>query len=168
MDFYGVSSLTKSQSTYGKQGSQSSQNSDDGAGGWRYLTVREGGKVYTYIVIGKNMRILIGETSDKETTDKDKKTANSNSDATGGVEKAGAGNNAASGSMDALPVSGQNGDKEEKIAKSDFLMDTSMLTLTGYYQNKMRETIKNLGETIGNDHSITAKASASTGKKPKE
>jgi hypothetical protein len=30
-------------------------------------------------------------------------------------------------------------------------MDTSMLTLTGYYQEKMRETIRQLGDSIGHD-----------------
>ncbi|MDF2500098.1 MAG: hypothetical protein K0Q77_812 [Anaerosporomusa subterranea] len=161
MDFHRVSAMTKNQATFGKQGSQSSQDTGDSAGGWKYLTVRQGGKVYTYIVIGKNMRILIGETADKKTDDKDKKTADGNNEAAAGAENTnGAGNNAAAGSMDRLAVNGQNGGKKEETAKPDFLMDTSMLTLTGYYQKKMRETIKNLGDTIGNDNALTVKKSA--------
>jgi hypothetical protein len=151
MNLYGISAMTKTQVAAGKQGSQSSQ-SDDSASGWKYLTVRQGGKIYTYIVIGKNMRILIGETADKKTDDKDQKTddkdqktADANSDATTGVEKANrVSNNAASG-MDALAASGQSGGKREGTANPDFLMDTSMFALTGYYQKKMRETIKDLG-----------------------
>ncbi|WP_156478612.1 hypothetical protein [Anaerosporomusa subterranea] len=153
--------MTKTQVAARRQGSQSSQDTGDSASGWKYLTVRQGGKVYTYIVIGKNMRILIGETSDKKTEDKDKKTADGNNDAAGEVENTnGASNNAVSDSMNGLAVNGQNGGRKEEIAKPDFLMDTRMLALTGYYQKKMRETIKNLGETIGSDNALTVKRSA--------
>jgi hypothetical protein len=166
MDFYGVSALTKTQVAVGKQSSQSSPETGDSAGGWKYLTVRQGGKIYTYIVIGKNMRILIGETSDEKTDDKDQKTADGNSDATTGVEKANrVSNNAASG-MDALAASGQNGGKKEGTANPDFLMDTSMFALTGYYQKKMRATIKDLGETSGN--AFTVKTNANAEKKPNQ
>ncbi|SDE41954.1 hypothetical protein [Sporomusa acidovorans] len=143
MSLQGVSAIA-GQTAYGKQG-QSSEKTDDNASGWRYLTVREGGRVYTYVVIGKNMRILIGEAPDEGNDQKDKKSADGSKNTAAKPDSA----NASSGNVVSvntqLSVSGQNSRKEEKKVKRDFLTDTSMFALTGYYQKKMRETIDKLG-----------------------
>jgi hypothetical protein len=147
MDLQGVSAMMPNQAANERQ-NQSSAETDNSDGGWKYITVHEGDRVYTYLVIGKNMKVLIGETSEKKTDDKDKKAADGKNSADGGTDQANASTgNGVSGSADMLAVNGQYGGKGKGI-KSDFLMDTSMLALTGYYQEKMRETIRQL---IGHD-----------------
>ncbi|CUH96677.1 hypothetical protein P22_2767 [Propionispora sp. 2/2-37] len=138
--------MVKNQTAYDGGQSQSSAETDSSSGGWKYMTVKEGGRVYTYLVIGKNMRVLIGESSE-ETDNKDKKSADGKDNAAGGAEQANtsAGNDF-SGSADSFAINGQ---KEKNGVKTDFLMDTSMFALTGYYQEKMRETIKQLSNSIG-------------------
>lgn len=163
MNVYGVSSLTKLQTDYGQSDSQSSQDAGDSNGGWKYLTVRANGKVYTYIVIGKNMRVLIGEATEKKTDEKDEKTGDGKkgniSNQTNGTE-----NTSMEGS-NKLDVDGQNSNGKKETIKADFLTDTSMLALTGCYQKKMREIIKDLQQGIGERSSDAIQTSTNTGKK---
>jgi hypothetical protein len=164
MDLHGISSIMKNQAAYTKSDSQSSQDTDGNDGGWKYLTVRANGKLYTYIVIGKNMRVLIGETTDKEAEDKDKKTASTQNsggpDQTNGTDKTAA---SGSSSSDKLAADGQNGDgKKEETVKADFLTDTSMLGLTSYYQKKTREMLKTMEENIGNSEVAIAESGTNT------
>lgn len=162
MELRGVSSLVKSQNAYGKQ---NSEEPDNGSGGWKYLTVREGGRIYTYLVIGKNMRILIGEKNAEEKSgDKDGNAAEGSSDVGGGVAQA-SDRKAASVNAD-MSVSSQKGGKEEQEIRHDFLLDTSMLGLTAYHQKKMRETIKHLGNSIGNN--LNGNAISDSAEKTKE
>lgn len=51
-----------------------SNNSDSDSSGWKYLTVEKDGMVYTYIVIGKDIKVLLSEGPAKD--DKTKKSAN--------------------------------------------------------------------------------------------
>ena len=157
MELQGISAMAKTQTAYGKQ---SSEETDNSSGGWKYLTVRQGGRVYTYLVIGKNMRVLIGETAEKKTDGKDKESTDGKNNADGSAEQA-------SGSAD-ISVNRQSGGKEEKGIRPDFLLDASMLALTGYYQKKMRETIKHLGNSIGSDRNGNTAATANSGEGTKE
>jgi len=62
---------SKSLSTGDRKGEET-QNTKGKSGGQRYVTVRDGDYLYTYIVIGDNFRVLIGRLAvDK---DKDEKT----------------------------------------------------------------------------------------------
>lgn len=163
----GVSAVPKNQSIYRQLDNQTAGDTGGSANGWKYLTVREGGKIYTYIVIGKNMRILIGESTEKKTEAKDKKTADGQK-AGGPDQMEGNGNNGALASP-AQPVAANDSDESTRESvKTSFLTDTTMLALTGYYQKKMRETIKNLGENLGNAKVAEIGTAAYGGKKTNE
>lgn len=163
MNVYGVSLKTKTQADYGQSDNQSAQDAGDNNGGWKYLTVRVNGKIYTYIVIGKNMRVLIGETTEKKTDEKDEKTGDgkkgNTSNQTNGTE------NTSMAASNKLDVDGQNSNGKKETVKADFLTDTSMLALTGCYQKKMREIIKDLQEDTGKTSSDGSQTSTNTGKK---
>lgn len=143
MDIQGISALTQNQASYGNQ-SQSSATDSSSSGGWKYLTVKEGGRVYTYLVIGKNMKILIGESSEEKTDKKDKQAADGTKEAN--QETGQAGTTASDGSTGGVGKA-TNGQKEKQV---DFLMNTEMLALTGYYQEQMRRTIKQFADAVGN------------------
>lgn len=150
MEIQRISAMVKTQAAYGRH-DQSCEETDNHSGGWKYLTVHEGGRTYTYLVIGKNMKILIGETAEKKTNDKDKKTAEAKGNVNGEAKQENAaGANDVSGSTD-VPINGQGGREEKRELKNDFFTDTAMFAFTGYYQKKMRETVKKLEKTIGND-----------------
>ncbi|WP_094602844.1 hypothetical protein SPSIL_030760 [Sporomusa silvacetica DSM 10669] len=137
MNVLGSSSLTNNQIVRGQVESNSTQNGDSNSTGWRYISVKEGDTVYTYIVIGKNMKVLIGKTSTPKDDGKDKKTADDKQDATNNSNTA---NTAC-----------QNDSSKIKDEKISFLTDYRMLALTAAYQKKLRETMKNLEANIGCD-----------------
>lgn len=140
MDIQGISAITNNQTSYASQGQSASDNSS--SGGWKYLTVKEGGRVYTYLVIGKNMKILIGESAD-DSEDKDKQSADSNKKAGQATDPAGAaGSNAAENKTMAVG--------KPKEQQTDFLRNTEMLALTGYYQAQMRRTMQQVSAAVGN------------------
>lgn len=169
MDFSGVAALTKNQGTYGQSANQSSQDTGGNAGGWKFVTVQSGDIIYTYIVIGKNMRVLVGQTSAKKNDDNDPKTAAGKNAAAGSQDQpAAAGDSAASASSAKPTAAKESGGKTKETAGPDFLGDLRMFALTGYYQQKMRETIKNMEESVGTDKVTDVKASANAGKKPDE
>ena len=143
MDIQGISALTQNQANYGNQ-SQSSATDSSSSGGWKYLTVKEGGRVYTYLVIGKNMKILIGESSEEKTDKKDKQAADGTKESNQGTGQVGT--TASDGSTGGVGKA-TNGQKEKQV---DFLMNTEMLALTGYYQEQMRRTIKQFADSVGN------------------
>lgn len=134
----GISSLTASQAVRGQMESSSSQADNSTSAGWKYVTVTEGDTVYTYIVIGKNMKILIGKSAVKE-DDKDEKSAD-------GKNKNEA--TATSTKPNADPQATANKQAAEKM---NFLNDYRMLGLTGYYQKKMRETMENMENQLGSN-----------------
>ncbi|MDU4961688.1 MAG: hypothetical protein E6X17_13630 [Sporomusaceae bacterium] len=131
-----------------RQDRQDSGESGNGAGGWKYLTVRANGKVYTYIVIGKNMKILVGEATEKKKEDPEETAADDHCDET---EKTAA---TASGAAGPLALAAEDRkDKPLPNSRPDFFLDTRMFALTGYYQKKMRQTIKQLGDSLSADRS---------------
>lgn len=132
MDLSGISFMTNNQSVGRKTESQPAQDNNGTSSGWKYVTVQEGDTVYTYIVIGKNMKVLIGESSIQE--DKNKKTESDKKDAAGNSEQA---NAAAQNASNKLP--------DEQI---NFLADRRMLGLMGDYQQKMREIMRNMEDHI--------------------
>lgn len=132
----GISSPTNNQSVRGQAESNATQSENSNSSGWKYITVTEGNVTYTYIVIGKNMKVLIGTSTVKE-EDKDKKNADSNTDANGNSSK-----------TNAAP---QNDSTKQAAEKISFLTDYRMLGLTGYYQKKIRETMENMEDQLGCD-----------------
>ncbi|SMD16464.1 hypothetical protein [Sporomusa malonica] len=131
MNLSGLSSLSNNLTSCGRTESQLEQDSSGNSQGWKYVTVKVGDTVYTYIVIGKNMKVLIGSTSDDE--DKDKKSAGDKKDAN---------------HSDKLNEAKQSDDNKLGIEKNNFLMDHRMLGLTGFYQKKLREMMKNMEDQI--------------------
>ncbi len=132
----GISSQITNQSVRGQTESNATQSENSNSSGWKYVTVTEGNITYTYIVIGKNMKVLIG-TSTVQEEEKNKKNADSNTDANGNSSKA-----------NAAP---QNDNAKLAAEKVSFLSDYRMLGLTGYYQKKMRETMENMEDQLGCD-----------------
>jgi hypothetical protein len=127
MSMSGISSLTN-QTMCGRTESHSNKDGHSNSAGWKYVTITEGDTVYTYIVIGENMKILIGKApaaNDKD-EDKDKTTADDKTNALG-----------------------QNASNKMNADQATFLTDTRMLALTGNYQKKLREIMKNLEDHIG-------------------
>lgn len=133
----GISSLTASQAVRGQLESNSSQSDNSASAGWKYVTVTEGDTIYTYIVIGKNMKILIGKSSAKE-DDTDKKGAGDKNEDSTTSAKPNAGLQTAAAT-------------KQTAEKANFLNDCRMLGLTGYYQKKMRETMEIMENQLGCD-----------------
>lgn len=132
MNLSKVSLMTTNQSVGRQTESQSAQDNNSNSAGWKYVTVQEGDTVYTYIVIGKNMKVLIGESSIHE--DKDKKTASNKKDA--------------AGNSDQINATVQDTSNKMPNEQINFLADHRMLGLTGDYQKKMREMMKNMEDHI--------------------
>jgi hypothetical protein len=169
MDVSGVAALTKNQATYGQSANQSSQDTGGDAGGWKFVTVQSGDIIYTYIVIGKNMRVLVGQTSAKKNDDNDSKAAADKNAVAGSQDNSAAAGDSATSASAAKPAAAQeSGGNTKETAGPDFLNDLRMFALTGYYQKKMRETIKNMEESVVTDKVADIKASANAGKKPDE
>jgi len=169
MDLSGVTALTKNQATKGQSANQSSQDTGGNTGGWKYVTVQSGDIIYTYIVIGKNMKVLVGQTSAKKNDDNDPKTAADKNTAAGSQDKPAAAVDSAAAANSAKPTAAkERGGNTKETAGPDFFSDLRMFALTGYYQQKMRETIKNMKENIVTDKVTDVKASANAGKKPDE
>ena len=141
MNLSGVSALASNQSVSGRPESQAAQDGNGSSEGWKYVTVQEGDIIYTYIVIGKNMKVLIGQTSVNK--DKNKKTDDDKKDAAGGDT-----GTAGTGNSDKSTELVQNEARKIEAEKVNFLNDSRMLGLTGYYQKKLRETIRNLEDDI--------------------
>ncbi|MDT8904003.1 hypothetical protein [Anaeroselena agilis] len=159
--------MTKNQAAYGQSANQSSQDAGGNAGGWKFVTVQSGDIIYTYIVIGKNMKVLVGQTSAKKTDDNDPKTAADKNAVAGSQDKpAAAGDSAASVSSAKPTAAKENGGNTKEPAGLDFLGDLRMFALTGYHQQKIRETIKNMEESVVTGKATDVKASATAGKKP--
>lgn len=137
MDVSGVSSLLRNQTALGRSEDKTAQDGNDSSGGWKYITVQEGDTVYTYIVIGKNMKVLVGKTAAHKEKDDDKKTAGDKN------------NSAEQSAVTAQP---EKNATEVATNKVDFLTDTRMFALTAIYQKKMRETMKNMEDQIGTGH----------------
>lgn len=132
MNLSNISDLSSTQTAAGLQNSASQGNADS-SGGWKYITVQEGDVVYTYIVIGKNMKILVGKTdSDDKDGDKQKQAAKDNKSTPGNTQS---------------PLAAAGTD----MKKPDFLNDLRMFALTGSYQKKCRETLQALEQQIGNE-----------------
>lgn len=144
MNLSGVSALASNQSVSGRPESQAAQDGNGSSEGWKYVTVQEGDIIYTYIVIGKNMKVLIGQTS----VNKDKKTDDDKKDAAGGDT-----GTAGTGNSDKSTELVQHEARKIEAEKVNFLNDYRMLGLTGYYQKKLRETIRNLEDDIVYDKS---------------
>ena len=168
MDFSGVAALTKNQASYGQSANQSSQDTGGNAGGWKYVTVQSGDIIYTYILIGKNMRGLVGQTSAKKNDDNDPNTAADKNATAGSQDKPAAGDSAAAASSAKPTAAKESGSNKKETAGPAFLDDLRMFALTGYYQQKMRETIKIMEESVGTDKVTEVKASANVEKKPDE
>lgn len=134
MDISSSSLLTKNQIVCGRseRGSMSEDNSS--SGGWKYITVVEGDIQYTYIVIGKDMKVLVGTTSVHEDKNKDK-----DKKATGDKENS-------ADKSDQLNETGKNQIEANKV---DFLTDPRMLGLTAFYQKKIQQTMQNMEAQIG-------------------
>lgn len=140
-----ISSLTASQAVRGKTENSSNQENSSTSAGWKYVTVTEGDIIYTYIVIGKNMKILIGKSATKE-KDTDKKSGDDKNEAT-----------ATSAKPTTDPQAAATRQAAEKV---NFLNDYRMLGLTGYYQKKMRETLEIMESQLGCDQTATTAAVA--------
>jgi len=132
MDISGSSLLTKNQIVYGRSESGSMSEDNSSSGGWKYITVVEGDIEYTYIVIGKDMKVLVGTTSVHEDKNKDKK-------ATGDKEN----------SADKSDQLNETGKNQMEANKVDFLTDLRMLGLTAFYQKKIQQTMNNMEAQIG-------------------
>lgn len=144
MDVAGVSMTAKTQTAFAPSAGAADQNGNGGSsGGWKFITVQEGDTVYTYVVIGKNMRVLVGKTTvhDDQDADKDKKSENSKK--------------ASSSQAADQNTTEKNTDGQTKENKVDFLTDSRMFALTAVYQKKMRETMKNMVDHVGmNDRGV--------------
>ncbi|MDU2063646.1 MAG: hypothetical protein E6713_02300 [Sporomusaceae bacterium] len=144
MDLSGISSLTGSQSLENQIQNNSSQDDSSNASGWRYVTIQEGNKICTYIMIGKNMKILVGETAAKDKDDdpqkaaKDRQQTEKTADQSKSTEQATATNQAKSKTK-----------KAEEVVP--FLADTRMLGLTALHQQRMWEIMANLGNQTDTD-----------------
>lgn len=128
-----VSYFTQNQASYLQSDSLASkQDENDNSAGFKYVTIREGNILYTYIVIGKNMKVLIGKAAVDEDTDGkapgDKK----------GADKLAQANEP-----------NQAGLNKKALEAAGFLTDTRMLGLTAYYQKKMREMMRNMEDNLG-------------------
>lgn len=131
-----VSAMAGSQAVKGAAEGRASQDDGGSANGWKFVTVQEGDVLCTYIVIGKNMRVLVGTAPVRE-QGKDKKTATG-----GGQEAADSQGQTAAGT-------GQSGDGRKPAEEAvSFLTDKRMLGLTGHHQKKMRETLRKLEEHV--------------------
>jgi hypothetical protein len=134
MDVSGVSLLQQNKTVCGRGDNVPAQDGTSDSGGWKFVTVQEGDVEYTYIVIGKNMRVLIGETSVKD-KDEDKKSASDKENSASKAEKT---------------LHAEKNDSNKVVAnKVDFLTDYRMFALTASYQKKIRETMKNMENHIG-------------------
>ncbi|MDF2570104.1 MAG: hypothetical protein K0R55_1708 [Sporomusa sp.] len=133
MNLPGVSSLPNNSASCGRTEPKSEQDSSDNSQGWKYATVKVGDTVYTYIVIGKNMKVLIGATTDDEEKGKDKKTVSGKNDAN---------------TTDKLNETKYSDSNKIGTDKVDFLMDHRMLGLTGFYQKKLRDMVENMEDQI--------------------
>lgn len=138
-----ISPLTTNLSISSKSETHSSQDSENNSTGWKYVTIKEGNIIYTYIVIGKNMKVLIGQSNAPE-GDKDKNN-------TGNKKDGDTGDNA-----DKVNASQQTSSKLAN-EKASLLTDCRMLGLTGYYQKKLRESMENMENRVlgDNDSKIT-------------
>ncbi len=140
MSISGIS--TNNQTLCGRNESPSSQNGNNNSTGWKYVTVTDGDTVYTYIVIGKNMKVLIGKSTTKQDKDKDKnddkETASNKKDTVSNSDK--------------TRATEQNNNNKKAAEKNDFLIDERMLALTGYYQKKMRKLVDNLEDKISRNN----------------
>lgn len=149
-----VSDVVKNQAVGGKTGSQSTQDNNDNSSGWKYVTVKEGDMTYTYIVIGKNMKVLIGTSkADEDQKDKDKDDKGA---------KAEKGQQVATGNTEQVKKSLQNSPQKKTPEQTDFLADFRMIGLTAFHQKKMRETIKKMEDNFVygkiNSHGQTTKS----------
>lgn len=148
MDISGVSSML-SQSMNGMNSNSSTQDTDNSSGGWKYLTVQEGGYTYTYIVIGKNMKVLISQVAaqgDKDNSaDKGKKTEDNKT----GNNKVNAENNSTASNQ-----AEQQDNKVQNVQESQISKKYGMLTLTAYYEKQMREILKEMEEKVGDVSSV--------------
>lgn len=140
MNVSGVSDVAKNQAVGGKIGSQSTQGNNGNSSGWKYVTVKEGDITYTYIVIGKNMKVLIGTAKadeDQKDKDKDNKGAKAEKD-----QKVAAGN------TEQVKALLQNAPPKKMPEQTDFIADFRMFGLTAFHQKKMRETIKKMEDNF--------------------
>lgn len=142
----GISSMATNSIVRGQTESNSSQAESNNSPGWKYVTVTEGDIIYTYIVIGKNMKVLIGKSSAKE-NDMDKKNVDDKPEANGNSNK-----------LNAKPQ--KDCSKQLEAEKVSFLSDYRMLGLTGYYQKKIQETMTNMENHIGFDKANSVGTSA--------
>lgn len=131
MNLSGVPSFKNNQTVLGRTETNSAQGGNSNSAGWKYVTITEGDTAYTYIVIGENMKVLIGKAAVDKDEDKDKKTS---------ADK-----------MDKENLAGQNEGNLAKDEKVNFLIDPRMLGLTGFYQKKLREAMKSLEDQVGCD-----------------
>ena len=137
MNVSGISAMSNNQTISSLTESQSAQDNNSSSG-WKYITVREDGIVYTYVVIGKNMKVLIGTSKDTDNTEsKDKKNAK-----TAASEKDSIDNTRQK------KLQTQTAGAKITAGPKDFFADFRMFGLTGYYQEKMRETVKNMENHI--------------------
>ncbi|WP_371362568.1 hypothetical protein SRRS_37000 [Sporomusa rhizae] len=122
--------------------SLSKQDDSSDSAGFKYVSIREGNIVCTYIVIGKNMKVLIGKSAVDE--DKEDKKDGKTTDDKNGADKS---TKTTEDKQAAL--------NKKKLEEASFLTDSRMLGLTAYYQKKLREMMRNMESNIGVNNNET-------------
>lgn len=122
--------------------SLSKQDDSSDSAGFKYVSIREGNIVCTYIVIGKNMKVLIGKSAVDE--DKEDKKDGKATDDKNGADKS---TKTTEDKQAAL--------NKKKLEEASFLTDSRMLGLTAYYQKKLREMMRNMESNIGVNNNET-------------
>jgi hypothetical protein len=143
-------SLTLSKSMNEMNSNSSTQDTDNSSGGWKYLTVQEGGYTYTYIVIGKNMKVLISQVAqgDKDqlsSTDKGKKSDDNKT----GDNKVNAENNSTASNQ-----AEQQNNNVQNVQENQISKKYGLLTLTAYHEKQMRGILKEMEEKVGGLSSV--------------
>lgn len=135
--------------------SLSEQDESSNSSGFKFQTIKEGNTIYTYIVIGKNMKILIGKAAvaEEKEDEKDGKTADKKND----TDKLAKENEEKQTAL-----------KKKSIEEAGFLTDSRMLGLTAYYQKKLREMMRNMETNICVNNNGTEQASVTPHFPPKE
>lgn len=125
--------------------SLSKQDDSSDSAGFKYVSIREGNIVCTYIVIGKNMKVLIGKSAVAE--DKEDKKDGKATDDKNGADKSTKSTKTTEDKQAAL--------NKKKLEEASFLTDSRMLGLTAYYQKKLREMMRNMESNIGVNNNET-------------
>lgn len=135
-----VNGITLNQPSLGRTDNNSTKNGDSSNQGWKYLSVQVGDTIYTYIVIGKDMRILIGKTTTEDENKQNDKKSN-------GDNKPAENNN-----NSPVNTAGQTDNIQIEDKTVSFLSDWRMLGLTAFHQQKLRQMIKNMEDRIVYDN----------------